>query len=406
MQLDLSNDLDFSVLDAAPSGKLGVAVSGGGDSVAMLHLLNNWNGRELSVVTIDHGLRPESAEEASAVSVLSQAMGYSHETIKWTGWNKRGNLQEAARNARRSLILQWAKQNNVGAVALGHTADDQAETFLMRLARGSGIDGLSSMEPLRQEDGILWVRPMLSIRRAALREYLASIGAEYFDDPSNEDETFDRIKVRRALGTLGALGIDVPKISETTERLRSAKQVVYTATRDLSLACTKVLPSGELHIDLERFQSGQRTLQLRILSEAVRFVSGSYYAPRAYAVENILDSLETPTLGSTLHGCVLRISGKRLMVRREPGKTGGPVDVQDIWDGRWSVAGKGEGQISAVGEEGLSHCPDWRDTGWNREVLLTTPAIWRDGNLVAAPIAGLENGWKASLSLRNPFFDV
>jgi len=185
--------------------------------------------------------------------------------------------------------IPW--KHGVAAIALGHTADDQAETFLMRLARGSGVDGLSSMEPIRVEDGVMWVRPLLGVRREALRGYLAEIGAAYVDDPSNEDESYDRVKVRQALGTLGALGIDVPKISKTTERLRSAKQVVYTATRDLSLACCEVTLAGELKVDQERLLSGQRSLQLRIMSEAVRFVSGSYYAPRAYLIENVLDQL-------------------------------------------------------------------------------------------------------------------
>lgn len=383
-----------------------MAVSGGGDSVALLHLLSAWGGRDLAIVTVDHGLRDESADEAHAVGVLADSMGYSHDTLEWTGWNKRGNLQDAARTGRRTLMAEWAKKHGVAAIALGHTADDQAETFLMRLARGSGVDGLSSMEPIRVEDGVMWVRPLLGVRREALRGYLAEIGAAYVDDPSNEDESYDRVKVRQALGTLGALGIDVPKISKTTERLRSAKQVVYTATRDLSLACCEVTLAGELKVDQERLLSGQRSLQLRIMSEAVRFVSGSYYAPRAYLIENVLDQLAGSFSAATLHGCIVRSDGGGLIIRREPGKTEEPVAVGQIWDGRWKLSGGDQGEISALGEDGLAQCVGWRGTGWSREALLTTPAVREGGELVAAPLAGVSNGWSAEVSLKNPFFEA
>ncbi len=382
-----------------------MAVSGGGDSVALLHLLSAWGGRDLAIVTVDHGLRDESADEAQAVGVLAQSMGYSHDTLAWVGRKKRGNLQDAARTARRSLMAEWAREKGIGSILLGHTADDQAETFLMRLARGSGVDGLSSMEPSRVEDGVIWARPLLGVRREALRGYLGEIGAAYVDDPSNEDESYDRVKVRQALGTLGALGIDVPKISKTTERLRSAKQVVYTATRDLSLACCEVNLAGELKVDAERLLSGQRSLQLRIMSEAVRYVSGSYYAPRAYMVENVLDQLGEDFLAATLHGCIVRKNAGGVVVRREPGKTEEAVPVGQIWDGRWKVSGGDAGEIAALGEAGLAQCETWRESGFAREALLTTPAIWQGGALVAAPLAGFGEGWRAEISLTNPFFD-
>ncbi len=404
MQLKDIPELDLNVLDAAQPGALGVAVSGGGDSVALLHLLHNWGGRSLAVVTVDHGLRDESREEAEAIAVLARSMGYTHDILTWTDKPRRGNLQDAARTARRSLMVEWAASRGIAAIALGHTADDQAETFLMRLARGSGVAGLSSMEPVREEDGVQWLRPLLDVRRAALRSYLHGVGAEYVDDPSNEDDNFERVRVRQALGTLGALGIDVPNISKTTERLRSAKQVVYAATRDLALACAKPTGAGEIEIDAPRLMSGQASLQLRILSEAVRFVAGSYYAPRAYMVENVLSQMAQTFQAATLHGCIIRKTGDVLSVRREPGKTEGTVQVGQIWDGRWKLTGTGAGEIDALGETGLKSCPDWRETGFSREALLTTPAVWKDGALIAAPLAGWPNGWTAEISLQNPFF--
>ena len=133
--------------DARPTA-LGVAVSGGGDSVALLCLMADWAApREvrLAAATVDHGLRPEAAAEAAGVAALCGRLGLAHATLRWEGWDGRGNLMDAARRARRRLLADWAAEQGLAAVALAHTRDDQAETVLMRLARGAGVDGLSAM---------------------------------------------------------------------------------------------------------------------------------------------------------------------------------------------------------------------------------------------------------------------
>ena len=184
----------------------GVAVSGGGDSVALLLLARDWAaraGRAVEAVTVDHGLRPGSAGEAAEVAALCARIGVPHDVLAWRGWDGNGNLQDNARRARRSLIADWARSRDVGAVALGHTLDDQAETLVMRLARGSGVDGLAAMAAESRAEGIVWLRPMLGLRRADLRAWLMAEGVGWAEDPSNEDEGFARVRVRRALDVLG-----------------------------------------------------------------------------------------------------------------------------------------------------------------------------------------------------------
>ena len=151
--------------------QIGLAVSGGGDSMAMLGLAHAWArvwGVGLHVATVDHGLRPESADEAALVARECATLGHSHSTLKWT-WDGQGNVQDQARRARLRLLGAWC--DGFSHVLMAHTADDVAETFLIRLARGSGVDGLSAMSARRNLDGFDVLRPCLDMTRAELRHY-------------------------------------------------------------------------------------------------------------------------------------------------------------------------------------------------------------------------------------------
>lgn len=396
-------DLDAEALDAL-TGRLGVAVSGGGDSIALMHLLTR-AGYRPDVVTVNHGLRPEARQEAEMVGHAASRLGLSHHTLP-IETPLDGNLQDAARQARRALIRRWAKARGIGTVALGHTADDQAETFLMRLSRGSGVEGLSAMEPATKEDGFLWIRPILHIRRERLRDWLKQERIHWVEDPSNEDLRFDRVKMRQALGTLDKAGISVPKIARTTRRLSSAKAVLFVATKDLSQAISTMHPDGSLDIEIDRLVTAQQAVRLRLLSEAIRFIGASHYTPRAHAIEELFAALNQGFSGRTLAGCLLRQNGATLSIRREPGAVGASKPVGSLWDERWMVTGDGPetAEVSALGEDGLAELTDWRETGIAREILLASPAV-RDGDrLLAAPIAGHKAGYDAKFTPVNPFF--
>ncbi|MEL6211659.1 MAG: tRNA lysidine(34) synthetase TilS, partial [Pseudomonadota bacterium] len=140
-----------------------IAVSGGSDSVALLVLMAELAKRadlRPVAISIDHGLREAAKDEVQFVMALCGRLGVPHHVENWRGWDGRGNLQDAARQARLELITDWAQASGISTVALGHTANDQAETVLMRMARGSGVNGLSAMAPRRLRQGITWVRPL------------------------------------------------------------------------------------------------------------------------------------------------------------------------------------------------------------------------------------------------------
>lgn len=398
--LKLSVDI---ALDGVDLSKLGVAVSGGGDSMALLHMLAE-RIPKIQCATVDHGLRAESATEADFVSVTCAHIGAQHEVLKWDNWDKKGNLQNAARIARQELLSDWAHRNGLTHIALGHTMDDQAETVLLRLARGSGVDGLSGMSSVRQQNGITWIRPVINVRRAELRSYLTNKNQTWIDDPSNDDTKYDRVKARKALAELEPLGVNTEGLVRTAERMNSAREALEHASYQLAAACADVSAAGELRFSRKLFDDAPEELRYRLIAGGLRWMSGAIYRPRFDSLRNVLANIDECD-GQTLHGAILRSDNSHIIMRREPARVSDKVSTQmEEWDHRWQIvrgenAADGE-YISALGVKGLESCPDWRATGRPREVLLSTPSIWKKDELIAAPLAGIDNGWQIHLKNR------
>lgn len=381
-------------LSNIPITTLGVAVSGGGDSVALLHMLGA-RGKGVRAVTVDHGLRTESASEAAQVASLCKELGVQHTVVKWEGWDKSGNLQDEARQARLRLIATWAEQEGITHVALGHTMDDQAETVLLRLARGSGVDGLSGMAAMRVDEHVTWVRPLLHARREDLRAYLIEKNIPWIDDPSNDDLKYNRVKARQALVHLDGLGITIDGLVATAERMQDAREALEGATLALAESCVDVTDAGEVRIDTAIFNTAPDELRFRLFSATLQWISGSTYRPRFDSLRGVLARIDTEN-GQTLQGCVIRSKAGNIVVRREPARVNAPCPINAVWDHRWVVTQTGTEKadsIAALGEDGLRVCENWRETGHAREVLLASPALWAKGQLVAAPMAGMALGW-------------
>ena len=374
-------------LGPLPAAPLGVAVSGGGDSVALLLLLHE-KGCDLRVATVDHQLRPAAAAEAAGVATLCQKLGISHEILVWDAPEFKGNLQKAAREARRDLLAVWARRHRLQHVVLGHTLDDQAETVLMRLARGSGVDGLAGMAAQRCVGGLCWHRPMLGLRRAALRDYLRRRGVGWVDDPSNEDRRYDRVKARQALEILAPLGVKAEGLANTAAHMRRARGALEAEVQALAKRSVAISNAGELGVS--GLEAAPREVQLRLLAAALGWVSGAGYRPRFTALEGLLAAcLSGAPFGKTLHGCQIARRDATIVINREVSATPAPAPVQKTWDGRWGINLKDTKnlQIRALGEDGLPYCTAWRDSGHSRAALLASPSFWLGGLLQAAPLA-------------------
>lgn len=385
-----------------PSTTVAVAVSGGGDSAALLQVMAEYaahGATKIIAATVDHGLRAASADEAQTVAATCATLGVPHTILRWTGWDGTGNLQDAARSARYALLGAWALANGCGQVWLGHTSDDQAETFLLRLARGSGVDGLSAMPEIMQRGGINWIRPFLTVSRERLRSFLKANALHWIDDPSNADPRFDRIKFRNAMGSLAELGLTQERLNSTAASMARARVALERMTVEAAGSLVETNLAAEALITVPELLAFDAEIRLRLLAKTLMWVSGATYRPRLESLMHLNCSIGEEKFGGvTLHGCVLRKERGRVVVRRELARVAAPVPATiGIWDGRWKVAGPLDGlTLAALGEAGLAQAEDWRFTRLSREALLTTPGLWRDDTLVAAPVAGKSAGFTAT----------
>jgi len=401
---DPKEALRAAVAGFAPSARFGVAVSGGGDSVALLVLAADVLGPgRVCAASVDHGLRPAAGDEARAVGDLCRGLGVAHETLHWDGAAAQGNLMDAARRARLALLAGWAGPRGLAAVLLGHTLDDQAETVLLRLARGSGVDGLAGMAAARRSHGVLWLRPFLGVTRAALRAELVARGTGWAEDPTNVDARFARSRARLALAALQPLGITARGLVATAGRMARARAALE---RQAGAELARLARDDRGTVQLDR-----AVLDLpgecrdRLFAGLIRGLTSAPYRPRLASLQQAVARMAVPGGAATLAGVCLRNEGQAIRLWREAAAVSAlRCPANALWDGRWRARGPGGDDvlIGALGPAGLIQLgrqaraglhPHWRETGLARAVLAGLPAIWRGASLVAAPLAGWPQNW-------------
>lgn len=378
---------------------VGVAVSGGSDSLAVMLLASDWaraQGVALHVATVDHGLRDEAGQEINHVKALCAGLGLSHDTLEWRDWNGQGNLQAEARRARYGLLADWGRRLNLEVILIGHTQDDQAETFLLRLMRKSGVEGLAAMQQRFVRHGQPFGRPVLDATREELRAFLRSRHVDWCDDASNDDARFDRVRAREALGQLAPLGLTSESLSEVARHLASARDALDHFTRASARDCCR-LEQGDVVIARPPFLSLPGEVTHRILGSALRWVSGADYPPRAGELATLRAKLSEDGK-MTLSGCLVSAKRDVIRVTREAGALRDLCSDQPVWD-RWQISGPWqEGMtVRALGAADLAGLPDWREAGLPRTSLLASPTVCLGDTVLAAPLAGLTQGFSADL---------
>ncbi len=379
-----------------------LAISGGADSVALLHLVAKWRaslseGPSLVVVTVDHGLRDSSTNEAMWVCERAAAYGLEHRTLCWQGEKPRSAIQDAARQARYALISEMAMEYPNAAILTAHHADDQAETVLMRLLRGSGVDGLAGIPCSTYWNDTPVERPLLSLSHQRLVATLEDAGLDWLEDPSNDDSAFERVRVRR---TMAALGLDSDKVALSARRLRRAQEALDHSTEAAFLQVAHVDEAGYCSLDLVSFLALPAEIAVRVLSRTLTVVGGGVDRLRLQRVEDLLERLHhSDGGGHTLAGCMVRVESGIVSIYREPGRAGLPElhlshGETARWDNRFTVSlADSEAapvlvkafdprQMSRIGENSrfLRDIPPL--------ARATIPAFWRQDSLIAVPQIG------------------
>ncbi len=303
-----------------------VAVSGGPDSVALLALLAAWArmpGRPaIHAATVDHGLRPESADEAAAVTGLCAKLGVGHETLRWEGMKPASRVQAEARRARYALLANEARRLGGATLVTAHTLDDQAETMLMRLAHGSGPSGLSGMRARSEVNGIALVRPLLGFSKARLVATAEARGLPFVRDPSNSDQRFERVRWREAMPVLAEQGLTAERLGRLAERLARLDDAAAEQARKAldRTALPEMGGEGRLRLDFSALAAEPEEIVLRVLALALDGVvpggegHGRLERLEACGAALIEASRTGLALRRTLSGCVLSLGRDGVLV--------------------------------------------------------------------------------------------
>jgi tRNA(Ile)-lysidine synthase len=306
-----------------------IAVSGGPDSTALLLMAAEWARRRgrtrIEAATVDHGLRPESVEEAEAVAALCARLGVAHCILQWKGAKPASRLQERAREARYRLLIGHAKAIGADALLTAHHADDQAETVLFRLLRGSGVAGLRGMELMTTREGMTIARPLIGLKKRDLIAFAEAHGAPFVDDPSNADPRFARTRLRALLARLGEEGLDAEALDRLARRAGETEQALAHLTAEVEARL-----GPEETIDVRALYAAPIAIVQRILTRRIATAGGR--DPSRIGLEKI-EALalslraalrERRAYAANVGGALVRLTVKgRLSVAPEPARKGG-----------------------------------------------------------------------------------
>jgi len=359
-------EADFSAL--LRERHVALAVSGGSDSTALMVLARDWAATHhpdlrLSVLTVDHGLRPESAEEAMRVGNWALALGLPHHVLLWEGPKPETGLQAKARNARYGLLAGWCRDNDAGLLLTGHTLDDQAETVLMRLDRSLSPGSLAGIAAQGGWDGFPLLRPLLAVGREALRDYLAALGQDWIEDPSNDDRRFERVRTRQTLSGLRRHGITPERLAALAQSSARTNLLLENLTGQWLSRWITEEEAGICHVPKDPFIALPAPLQQQILARIIRHYGGGQFRPEAEELQRLSRWVEGGSVRCTLGGALLGRRKQGFWVTREAARIAAepliiPAEGTAIWDGRFHVTAAPGTAVRAAGDEAVAISED------------------------------------------------
>ena len=296
-----------------------VAVSGGPDSMALAHALidhTKAQGKECHILTVDHGLRAEAKNEADMVAEWSAKHGVTHHNLIWEGDKPDTSIMEEARNARYQIMADKCAELGVYELFVAHHQDDQAETFLIRLSKGSGLDGLASMSALHHyNENLTIVRPLLNISKADLVSYCDKNKIPYVKDPSNQNDNYLRPRLRASMEILEQEGLSSKRLAATAARLARARRALEQITDEAHRSCVKNQSVEMVVLDFSVLKKQPEEIALRVIQKSLEDMRpDADYRTRMEKVEGLFNALwfETDNFKPrTLGGCVFSLKGDK-----------------------------------------------------------------------------------------------
>jgi tRNA(Ile)-lysidine synthase len=317
-------DPDHTLAPLAAHDALLLAVSGGPDSVALMLLAAEWSQRaakRIEIATVDHGLRAEAAQEALRVGEWARALGFPHHILRWEGEKPATRIQERAREARYGLLCDCARAIGASAIVTAHHADDQAETILFRLTRGSGVAGLAGMASASRLDGLALLRPLLGLRKRTLEALCAAQGRAFLRDPSNENPAYARVRLRRLSALLEEQGLGVEALLRLGMRAARAEEALEAAAAQAAAALPTERDEQFFKVAADPLRGLPREILQRVIAAEIERIGAS--APRLERLERMCERLaEALLLGAsfkaTLGGAAITLGRDALTIRPEP----------------------------------------------------------------------------------------
>ncbi len=420
-----------NLLQAGPfevSPVLALGVSGGADSIALLHCAKNWakqNKAVLVVLTVDHGLRPAAKDEVQKVANWSKELGITSHILTVPAWHESRNILAKAREWRYKLMITWCRKNNVLHLLTAHQQDDQVETFFNRLERGSGLEGLCSMQLITEIDHVRLIRPFIGTDRQQIKKFLIDREINWIDDPSNQDDQYFRARWRKIVPILADQQLlSAKRVELAIYHLNQANQVIEQQISDLVTRSILISPLGYIKINLNIFREASSELGLRVLSRCLMMVGGNDYSARYHNLLALYDKIAKPLFtGTTIAGCLLNRQGQSLLIMREVASIQSEINIStspQLWDRRFLIFLNGtelsspKYKIRKLGI-GRKKLMEWtykncsKNQGYLLEnipakVLQTLPALWDEEGLAAIPNLLLYRDMKDLENLQCQFY--
>jgi tRNA(Ile)-lysidine synthase len=417
LRADEFDSLLANLAPTPPEGRLALAVSGGPDSMALAFAAKQWSDHNHfpspQAFIVDHSMRPESGLEAAEVKSRLESLGVNAEILRWIHAPLTSRLHSEARKARYRLLLQACREHNIASLLFAHQREDQAETILMRLAKGSGLDGLAGIPAQSVMEGVRILRPLLTVPKERLIATCRAAGISFVSDPSNKLEKFARGRLRRVMPLLADEGLSIGRLIDFGVRASEARDALEHYTQEFLRTFGHRDDFGVIFIEKVGLLAVPRAVALRALGLALQSVHTEDYAPSHASLSLLLDALKHEGVmpPRTLNGCRIALSKKHVTVTREFAAITAIIPIRAgesvVWDGRWRItlaateATADIYTIKALGNpphEVLDRLsPGLRHKVPQGRVRAALPALWRGDELVRIPCLGNAGKMQAKL---------